>query len=64
MRDVDNEGYHVPIAHPSLHDLYGGRYRDGRGGLGMGRSFAPFNEPSQDPGGRFEFRPHVFLEGE
>jgi phenylpropionate dioxygenase-like ring-hydroxylating dioxygenase large terminal subunit len=44
VRDVDNEGYHVPIAHPSLQDLYGGRYRDGRGGLGMGRSFAPFNE--------------------
>jgi carnitine monooxygenase subunit len=44
VRDVDNEGYHVPIAHPSLQDLYGGQYRDGRGGLGMGRSFAPFNE--------------------
>jgi phenylpropionate dioxygenase-like ring-hydroxylating dioxygenase large terminal subunit len=44
VRDVDNEGYHVPIAHPSLQDLYGGRYRDGRGGLGMGRSFARFNE--------------------
>ena len=23
VRDVDNEGYHVPIAHPALHDLYG-----------------------------------------
>lgn len=44
VRDVDNEGYHVPIAHPSLQDLYGGMYRDGRAGLGMGRSFAPFND--------------------
>ena len=44
VRDVDNEGYHVPIAHPSLQDLYGGLYRDGRAGLGMGRSFAPFND--------------------
>ena len=23
MRDVDNEGYHVATAHPSLHELYG-----------------------------------------
>jgi phenylpropionate dioxygenase-like ring-hydroxylating dioxygenase large terminal subunit len=44
VRDVDNEGYHVPIAHPSLQDLYGGLYRDSRAGLGMGRSFAPFND--------------------
>ncbi len=28
VRDVDNEGYHVPIAHPSLQDLYGRDYRD------------------------------------
>ena len=21
VRDVDNEGYHVPMAHPGLHDL-------------------------------------------
>ena len=26
--DVDNEGYHVPVAHPSLNDLYGHTYRD------------------------------------
>ncbi len=26
--DVDNEGYHVPVAHPSLQDLYGHSYRD------------------------------------
>jgi phenylpropionate dioxygenase-like ring-hydroxylating dioxygenase large terminal subunit len=28
VRDVDNEGYHVPIAHPALHDLYGLDYQD------------------------------------
>jgi carnitine monooxygenase subunit len=27
-RDVDNEGYHVPLAHPGLQDLYGRDYRD------------------------------------
>ncbi len=28
MRDVDNEGYHVAMAHPGLNDLYGKDYRD------------------------------------
>ena len=28
IHDVDNEGYHVPTAHPSLHSLYGRDYRD------------------------------------
>lgn len=28
IRDVDNEGYHVPIAHPGLQDLYGKDYYD------------------------------------
>ena len=28
VRDVDNEGYHVPMAHPSLQDLYGKNYFD------------------------------------
>ena len=28
MRDVDNEGYHVATAHPSLQDLYGKNYVD------------------------------------
>jgi carnitine monooxygenase subunit len=27
-RDVDNEGYHVAMAHPGLQDLYGRTYRD------------------------------------
>jgi len=28
VRDVDNEGYHVPVAHPALQDLYGANYDD------------------------------------
>lgn len=28
VRDVDNEGYHVPMAHPGLQDLYGKNYTD------------------------------------
>ena len=44
VRDVDNEGYHVPIAHPSLQDLYGRGYADERHHRGSSRSFAPFNE--------------------
>jgi phenylpropionate dioxygenase-like ring-hydroxylating dioxygenase large terminal subunit len=38
VRDVDNEGYHVPIAHPALHDLYGQQYKDGRPRAGVSRS--------------------------
>jgi len=44
VRDVDNEGYHVPIAHPALQDLYGRGYADERHHRGSSRSFAPFNE--------------------
>jgi len=28
FHDVDNEGYHVPSAHPALQELYGRTYRD------------------------------------
>lgn len=28
FHDVDNEGYHVPAAHPELQELYGRTYRD------------------------------------
>ena len=28
VRDVDNEGYHVALAHPALQDLYGHSYAD------------------------------------
>jgi phenylpropionate dioxygenase-like ring-hydroxylating dioxygenase large terminal subunit len=43
VRDVDNEGYHVPTAHPSLQDLYGQSYADDPHIFGTSRSFAPFN---------------------
>ena len=28
VHDIDNEGYHVPIGHPSLQQLYGKNYQD------------------------------------
>ena len=28
VHDIDNEGYHVPIGHPSLQQLYGQNYKD------------------------------------
>lgn len=43
VRDVDNEGYHVAMAHPALHDLYGKGYSDEPFVNGASRSFAPFN---------------------
>ena len=44
VRDVDNEGYHVPRAHPGLQDLYGHGYSDEPFVRGASRSFAPFND--------------------
>jgi len=44
VRDVDNEGYHVPMAHPGLQDLYGHGYFDEPMAKGANRSFGPFNE--------------------
>jgi phenylpropionate dioxygenase-like ring-hydroxylating dioxygenase large terminal subunit len=43
VRDVDNEGYHVPIAHPALQDLYGSTYFDEGWQDGTNRSFGVFN---------------------
>ncbi|MBX2884244.1 MAG: aromatic ring-hydroxylating dioxygenase subunit alpha [Granulosicoccus sp.] len=28
IHDIDNEGYHVPVGHPSLQQLYGKTYKD------------------------------------
>ncbi len=28
IHDIDNEGYHVPVGHPALQQLYGSTYRD------------------------------------
>ena len=44
VRDVDNEGYHVPMAHPGLQDLYGPNYYDEPFEEGANRSFAQFRE--------------------
>jgi carnitine monooxygenase subunit len=44
VRDVDNEGYHVAMAHPALQDLYGASYRDEVLGTGLSRSLAPYND--------------------
>ncbi len=43
VRDVDNEGYHVAMAHPALQDLYGASYRDEPFVNGVSRSFATYN---------------------
>lgn len=43
VRDVDNEGYHVAMAHPALQDLYGATYYDEPFEDGVSRSFATFN---------------------
>jgi phenylpropionate dioxygenase-like ring-hydroxylating dioxygenase large terminal subunit len=42
VRDVDNEGYHVPMAHPALQDLYGSTYYDEPWVNGTCRSFGTF----------------------
>jgi phenylpropionate dioxygenase-like ring-hydroxylating dioxygenase large terminal subunit len=44
VRDVDNEGYHVPMAHPALQDLYGGRYEDRSLAFGLSRSSGELND--------------------
>ena len=43
VRDVDNEGYHVAMAHPALQDLYGSTYFDQPFENGVSRSFATYN---------------------
>ena len=43
VRDVDNEGYHVAMAHPALQDLYGSTYFDEPFVNGVSRSYATYN---------------------
>ena len=43
VQDVDNEGYHVAMAHPALQDLYGSGYGIEVGSAGIGKSTGPFN---------------------
>lgn len=56
VRDVDNEGYHVPLAHPALQDLYGRDYRDFYlpGGLHVSAGFY-----GDRPGRRWSVRQYV-----
>jgi phenylpropionate dioxygenase-like ring-hydroxylating dioxygenase large terminal subunit len=42
VRDVDNEGYHVPLAHPGLHDLFGANYHDEPLKSGTSKSIGSF----------------------
>ncbi len=44
VRDVDNEGYHVPVAHPALYDLYGRDYTDQPMDGGLSRSVGRINQ--------------------
>lgn len=44
VRDVDNEGYHVAMAHPALQDLYGKTYRDLVYPGGISHSLGAFGE--------------------
>lgn len=42
VRDVDNEGYHVAMAHPALNDLYGSNYHSLDFGPGLSCDKGPF----------------------
>ncbi|MCU0826197.1 MAG: aromatic ring-hydroxylating dioxygenase subunit alpha [Tabrizicola sp.] len=44
VRDVDNEGYHVALAHPGLQDLYGRTYRDHNLANGLSMSIGWFGD--------------------
>ena len=56
VRDVDNEGYHVAMAHPALQDLYGATYYDEPFLNGVSRSFATYNPHA---GRRWSVRQYV-----
>jgi phenylpropionate dioxygenase-like ring-hydroxylating dioxygenase large terminal subunit len=56
VRDVDNEGYHVAMAHPALQDLYGRTYRDLTYPGGLTHSIAEFGDT---PGRRWSVRNYL-----
>jgi phenylpropionate dioxygenase-like ring-hydroxylating dioxygenase large terminal subunit len=58
VRDVDNEGYHVALAHPGLQELYGRSYRDVLHPDGLFASFADFGD---HPGRRWSVRNYIKL---
>ena len=56
VRDVDNEGYHVALAHPALQELYGRDYRDIYLTEGLHVSFGFFGDR---PGRRWSVKHYV-----
>jgi carnitine monooxygenase subunit len=56
VRDVDNEGYHVAMAHPALQDLYGRTYRDLHYPGGLSHSVGEFGDA---PGRRWSVRRYL-----
>ena len=58
VRDVDNEGYHVAMAHPGLQDLYGAHYKDFTYADGLSASKAAYNAHA---GRRWSVRNYVNL---
>ncbi len=56
VRDVDNEGYHVAMAHPALQDLYGRTYRDVAYPGGLSFSTGQFGDA---PGRRWSVRRYL-----
>ena len=58
VRDVDNEGYHVALAHPALQDLYGRSYTDAYLPGGLSASYATFGD---QPGRRWSVKNYVKL---
>jgi carnitine monooxygenase subunit len=56
VRDVDNEGYHVPLAHPALQELYGRSYTDAYLPGGLAASYATFGDK---PGRQWSVRHYV-----
>jgi len=58
VRDVDNEGYHVAMAHPGLQDLYGRTYRDHNLAHGLSFSEGTFGDT---PGRIWSVRHYVKL---
>ena len=58
VRDVDNEGYHVPLAHPGLQDLYGRDYADHQLAGGINFSRGAFGDR---PGRTWSVRHYITL---
>lgn len=56
VRDVDNEGYHVAMAHPGLQELYGRSYRDFSLPAGLSYSAGQYGDA---PGRRWSVRHYV-----